>query len=459
MLDKKLEEYAKTDYYPFHMPGHKRQVRMQMDAYQMDITEIDGFDNLHQPEQVIRDAMKELTQLYHSRDSYILINGATAGNLAAVFAVTQQGDSIIIGRNCHKSVYHAAELRQLQVKYTHPEVSRQGIITKTPLAEYEEAIACCPQAKAIVVTSPSYEGRMEDLENIVTLAHQNHMIVIVDAAHGAHLGFCEDFPASPLESGADLVIMSLHKTLPALTQTAVLHVNVNANVASYRIQKYLSMFQTSSPSYVLMASICQCITFLKGSENAFFAYAGQLDNFYDKCKDLLHLCVTHLENQDKGKIIIDTSCSNITGYELQRRMREEFHIELEMASFYYGLAMTSVMDTEEGFARLYDAIATIDETCGENTDICMNLSDMFEKEEKQMEIHEATQKDISICMGKDAVGKISAEMISIYPPAIPLIAPGEVITGKKMEIIEHAMEQGLNVTGLQGNMAFLVVVN
>lgn len=459
MLDRKLEEYAKTDYYPFHMPGHKRQVCMQMDAYQMDITEIDGFDNLHQPEQVIRDAMEELTQLYHSRDSYLLINGSTAGNLAAVFAVTQQGDSIIIGRNCHKSVYHAAELRQLQVEYTHPEVSWQGIITKTPLTEYEEAIACYPQAKAIVVTSPTYEGSMEDLENIVTLAHQNHMIVIVDAAHGAHLGFCEDFPASPLESGADLVIMSLHKTLPALTQTAVLHVNVNAKVSSYRIQKYLSMFQTSSPSYVLMASICQCITFLKGSEKAFFAYAGHLDNFYDKCRDLLHLRVTHLENQDKGKIIIDTSCSNITGFELQRRMREEFHIELEMASFYYGLAMTSVMDTEEGFARLYDAIATIDGTCAENTDICMNLSDMFEKEDKQMEIHEAAQKDVSVCMGKDAVGKISAEMISIYPPAIPLIAPGEVITGKKMEIIEHAMEQGLNVTGLQGNMAFLVVVN
>lgn len=475
MLEEKLRELALSDQYPFHMPGHKRRGMGLGEPYEIDITEIADFDNLHQPEGILKEMMQQIAALYHADTSYLLINGSTGGNLAAIFAATRQRDTIIIGRNCHKSVYHGAELRELTLVYTYPEISPEGIILGTPLEEYEKAIRLHPKAKALVVTSPTYEGVTEPLEEIVALAHAHHMAVIIDAAHGAHLGFDSYFPPSPLRSGADLVVMSFHKTLPALTQTGVLHYKPVPDetgkplVARERVEKYLSVFQTSSPSYVLMASVSRCIRYLQENPSAFLSYGVLLRDFYKKAEDWKYFRIFQREGQDPSKIVIDTSSTHMSGYELQKRLREEYHLELEMSSFCFGLAMTSIMDTPEGMERLYqsldkleqeeEALQSKDGRCswGESKAptekrLCFtdrtDLKMLYAPGESVMELWEAAARETEAVPFLSAAGRIAAREVTLYPPGIPVLVPGERIMEEKLFLLRKAREQGLTITGL-----------
>ncbi len=459
MLDDKLRELADSDFYPFHMPGHKRQEMALENPYAIDITEIPGFDNLHDPQGLILEAMERMAGLYHAKKSYLLVGGSTCGNLTAVFSALPQKGTIIMGRGSHKSIYHAAWLRQCRIVYTYPSVSPIGMIEGTPVAEYEQALHDHPDAEAIVVTSPTYEGMIEPLDRIVALAHARGIPVIVDAAHGAHLGFDPYFPQSPLESGADLVIMSLHKTLPALTQTAVLHVNENSLIPEKEIETYLDVFETSSPSYVLMASICQCIRFLEEEKTAFGAYAAYLQEFYGKCQSLRHLCVRHWKGQDPGKIVIDTSKTGLSGHALEEILLQKYHLVLEMSSFSYGLAMTSVMDSQEGFTRLFAALEEIDQEAGaKEGDKPEQMGQvLYGRGQKVMEYHEAMAKDKEICPLDQAEGRIAAASIAIYPPGVPLIAPGEPIDQDRIDLLTLAKKQGLTVTGLEDRGLFVVI--
>lgn len=463
MLDDALKNYTRENVYPFHMPGHKRHMNFGVDPYQVDITEIEGFDNLHEPEGILLEMTKRIEKLYHSRESFLLVNGSTSGNLTAIFSATDWGDEIIIGRNCHKSVYHAAELRRLKVWYTKPEVDEKGMVTGTPMAEYERAIRLHPKAKAVVITSPTYEGMTEPVKAVAELAHKNGMLLIVDGAHGAHLGFHPYFPKSPLELGADMVIMSLHKTLPSMTQTAVLHINKDAKVESWKVKKYEAMFQSSSPSYVLMYSIARCIGFLEQGESEFDVYKNNLESFYEDCEKLKHIKVECKKGQDPGKLVLDTTKANISGYQLQQRLRESYGIELEMASFYYALAMTSVMDTEEGFFRLKNALFEIDATCQKREGALVALGDCYYIGEKREELFIAAEQPRVVCPLCEAVGKIAGGMISIYPPAVPLLVPGEIIEKEMIQMILQAREAGLTINGLErqkdGREAVSVIVN
>lgn len=450
MLDKELREYQNKHIYPFHMPGHKRNVRGWENPYAIDITEIEGFDNLHKPEGQIREAMDELRCLYNSKKSYLLINGSTCGNLAAVFAATKPGDKLIIGRGCHKSVYHAAELRRLSLVYLYPQVTEQGIARGTELLHYKKVLEENADARAVVITSPTYEGFLEPLGEMVELAHRYGMAVIVDAAHGAHLGFHPFFPPSPMESGADIVVMSLHKTLPALTQTAVLHINKQAGISEEAIEKYLSVFQTSSPSYVLMSSICECIRFLQSGGEEFSDYAKYLDDFYKKCEALKHLRVKKYAGHDDGKLILDTFGTDISGRRLSEMLRRDYKLEPEMSSFYYALAMTSVKDTQEGFDRLAAALLQIDGGCRQNEPAAGDVFDFYGGGRKAMELYEAADRKKETVSLSRAVCKVAADTICIYPPAVPLVVAGEYIIKGQARLIENAVRSGLQVTGIIG---------
>ena len=462
MLDKELERLAGSDRYPFHMPGHKRREIPCDNPYHIDITEIPGFDNLHQPQGLILEAMERLQKVYGAQKSYLLVNGTTGGNLAAVFAATDQKGPIIMGRNCHKSIYHAVELRESSVCYTFPETDDAGIVRGTPLAEYERAMRECPKAQAIVVTSPTYEGVIEPLDEIVALAHSRGIPVIVDAAHGAHLGFHPYFPKSPLESGADIVVMSLHKTLPALTQTSVLHINQGSLIAPKKIEKYLGIFQTSSPSYVLMASICQCIRFLEEAPEQFASYASLLQDFYQKSGQLSHLKVSLPQPmQDPSKIVIHGGATGLCGHEIAEILGQEYAIDLEMSSFSYALAMSSVMDTAEGLTRLYQALWEMDHRFGgpevidakqgqiqADGGFAQGGRDLYGGGEKVMELYEAAAKETETVVYAQAVGRIAAEAVAIYPPGVPLLVPGEKIEARQLVWLQQAQQQGLTITGL-----------
>ncbi|HPB17928.1 MAG TPA: aminotransferase class V-fold PLP-dependent enzyme, partial [Clostridia bacterium] len=248
----KLRQPALQKSIPFHMPGHKRNMKCSAHLNKLgiryDITEIPGYDNLHDPKDIIYDAMKKAEMLWNSKYSFFLVNGSTCGILAAISSLADPGDKIIVARNSHKSVYNAIELLDLQPVFLNlpicAELSIPGSIN--PEIVYN-AISANPDAKMVFLTSPTYEGVISDIQSICDISHKMNIPVVVDEAHGAHLKLNEYFNNSAVSSSADIVIQSLHKTLPSLTQTAIAHICTNT-VDRDKFQRYLSVFQTSSPS-------------------------------------------------------------------------------------------------------------------------------------------------------------------------------------------------------------------
>ena len=498
-LLERLTEYAGSDAYPFHMPGHKRREIPDgipggfPDPYGIDITEIDGFDNLHHAEGILKDAMETAAAIYGADRSWYLVNGSTCGILSAVFATTENGGKILTARNCHKAVYHAICLNRLEAEYLYPEEITEFGINGGIRAEdvrkalEKDAMHCAGNSgdvrgkitkiQAVLITSPTYEGVVSDIRAIADAAHEYGIPLIVDEAHGAHLEYadqCHSFPKSALEYGADIVIQSLHKTLPCFTQTAILHVKGKL-VDQDRISRYLSMFQTSSPSYLFMAGMERCIRYMDGDgRNGMVRYEKRLERFMERMEGLQVLEVLDREicgkyrtvaGWDPSKIVVSTMrAEDFHGEELAETLRRKYHLEMEMTAPEYVIAMTSLMDTEEGFERLGTALLEIDGALRH----CVESEQQKEKGEskgkKRCETPEATESKVShpirrmlICEAMDAdtertalqdtVGKVSAEFVYLYPPGIPIIAPGEVFTDAIVEKIMAYKAAGLLVQG------------
>ena len=498
-LLERLTEYAGSDAYPFHMPGHKRREIPDgipggfPDPYGIDITEIDGFDNLHHAEGILKDAMDEAAAIYGADRSWYLVNGSTCGILSAVFATTENGGKILTARNCHKAVYHAICLNRLEAEYLYPEEITEFGINGGIRAEdvrkalEKDAMRCAGNSgnvrgkitkiQAVLITSPTYEGVVSDIRAIADAAHEYGIPLIVDEAHGAHLEYadqCHSFPKSALEYGTDIVIQSLHKTLPCFTQTAILHVKGKL-VDQDRVSRYLSMFQTSSPSYLFMAGMERCIRYMDGDgRNEMVRYEERLEHFMKRMEGLQVLEVLDREicgkyrtvaGWDPSKIVVSTMrAEDFHGEELAETLRRKYHLEMEMTAPEYVIAMTSLMDTEEGFERLGTALLEIDGALRH----CVESEQQKEKGEskgkKRCETPEATESKVShpirrmlICEAMDAdtertafqdtVGKVSAEFVYLYPPGIPIITPGEVFTDVIVEKIVAYKAAGLLVQG------------
>ena len=363
-LYKELENYGKSDFYPFHMPGHKRNKACIEGDFpiERDITEIDGFDDLHHSEGILLEAQNALSRMYGTRKSFFSVNGSTAGILTAISASVKKGGQILVARNCHKAVYHAIYLRELVPTYIYPQSDNDlGINGSISVSRVERYLEENPKIEAVLITSPTYDGVVSDVRKIAETAHKHGIPLIVDEAHGAHFRFSDYFPVSAADLGADVVINSLHKTLPSLTQTAILH--INGKLANRRrIKKYLDMLQSSSPSYIFMASLDACVDFLDGKcEEAFELYVERLQKFREELKPLQHLQILRTEHYDISKVVISTANANITSPELADRLRKEYHLEMEMTGGTYVLAMTTVADTQEGLDRLKSALLEIDD--------------------------------------------------------------------------------------------------
>ena len=491
-LLERLTEYAGSDAYPFHMPGHKRREITDgipggfPDPYGIDITEIDGFDNLHHAEGILKDAMDEAAAIYGTDRSWYLVNGSTCGILSAVFATTENGGKILTARNCHKAVYHAICLNRLEAEYLYPEEITEFGINGGIRAEdvrkalEKDAMHCAGNSgdvrgkitkiQAVLITSPTYEGVVWDIRVIADVAHEYGIPLIVDEAHGAHLEYadqCHSFPKSALEYGADIVIQSLHKTLPCFTQTAILHVKGKL-VDQDRISRYLSMFQTSSPSYLFMAGMERCIRYMDGDgRNEMIRYEKRLERFMERMEGLQVLEVLDREicgkyrtvaGWDPSKIVVSTMrAEDFHGEELAETLRRKYHLEMEMTAPEYVIAMTSLMDTEEGFERLGTALLEIDGALRRRTESGRKEKAASETPEgleskvshpvRRMLICEAMDADTERTAFQDTVGKVSAEFVYLYPPGIPIIAPGEVFTDAIVEKIMAYKAAGLLVQG------------
>lgn len=371
-LDEALYEYSEKDYYPFHMPGHKREFCPETlkNPYKVDITEIDGFDNLHHAEGILLEAQRRAASLYGASESWYLVNGSTAGILSAVSACTSRGGEILMARNCHKAAYHAAYLRGLKTHYLFPQADRTvGLNGGISPEDVTDMLEMHSGIQAVLITSPTYDGVVSDVKKIAEAAHAYHVPLIVDEAHGAHFPFSEAFPVSATACGADVVIHSLHKTLPSLTQTALLHRN-SERVSADKLRRFLGIYQSSSPSYLFMAGMDACLRLMQGEGRELFdEYTIRLGDCRERLAGLknLHLLekgeITGLGfvyDLDESKMVVSTANTSIDGAKLHVILLERYHLQMEMAASQYVIALTSVMDTEEGFARLEKALLEID---------------------------------------------------------------------------------------------------
>lgn len=450
LLDK-LIELSNSDEYPMHMPGHKRNEKNTFleNAYQIDITEIEGYDNLYEPQGILKKAQDRATKVFHADKTYFLVNGSTVGNLIAVYATTNSGDKILMARNCHKSIYHAVELQQLRVRYLYPDrIEGWDIADSVNPQKIKEILEKEKDFSAVVITSPTYEGMISNIQEIATITHQYGIPLIVDEAHGAHFSFHKRFPKSANELGADIVIQSLHKTLPCFTQTALLHINGNL-VNKNRIEKYLSYFQSSSPSYLLMAGIDECVNTIekKGASlwHDFFEYR---DAFMEETKDLTKIRIFDRKEADPCKLVISVKNTTMTGMELHQTLWKRYHIQMEMAASNYVVAIITQSDSREGFRRLATALKEID----------AEIDDKKEKQIKKIEsdcpiarytIAEAMKKSTAKIALKQSVGKVLATTVNVYPPGIPLLVPGEKMTKELLEQILELDEMSFLLQGLE----------
>ena len=470
-----LTQYSFSGAYPFHMPGHKRRSAHLCDPSLIDLTEIDGFDNLHHAEGILQEAQMRAAALYGSSETHFLVNGSTAGILSAIGACAKPGGCLVMARSSHRSAFHAVGLNRLRTVYLYPDLNQglnQDLNGPISPSQVEDALLRHENVCAVFLTSPTYDGVVSDIAAIARIAHSHGAALIVDEAHGAHFGMHGMFPESSVKLGADLVIHSLHKTLPALTQTALIHVN-GPLVDRRRLRHLLSVYQTSSPSYVLMASADQCIGLLSERGNALFdAYAGRLQHFYETTR-LSRLSFLHTD--DPSRILIcppapaGAGAGGMNAMCLYHTLRERFRLQPEMVGPSCVLMLSSVCDDEEGFARLSEALLTLDRELDAEIrsegfrDSVKSLSaaadpvsrkpsaspeeaDVF-KAQVCCTIAQAMEERTVAVSFSEAQGRISAEYLFCYPPGVPLLVPGERIDAR---IIHKAYEMRDGGYSMQG---------
>lgn len=448
----KLTEYVDNDIYPFHMPGHKRRLEWNENPYKYDITEINGFDDLHNPTDILANLNKGFETLYGLGKIFFTVNGSTVGILSGISAVVDQDDCILIGRNCHKSVYNAAFIRKAKIEYIFPSIHNElGISMAINAEDVKQKLQDNPKIKAVVITSPTYEGVISDIQSISDVVHTYGARLIVDGAHGAHLGIVNGRLMTEL--GADIVIMSIHKTLPAFTQTSVVWVK-DDNVLISEVEKYIHIYESSSPSYLLMCGGEKCLEFVRQQE-VIDNYNSMVNDFRQKARKLKKLFILEPDCEyDNGKIVIGTARTYISGKELKILLLDRFKIELEMASEKYALAMTSVADSKEGFERLIEALMQIDE------ELVIKEAKQFEKIHfpiKKLEVYEVDKMKKTWTKIEESEGKICGDYILAYPPGIPWLVPGEIVSAEIINQITKYKEIGIDVRGISVENEILTV--
>ncbi len=467
-LFEKLSAYGASDYYPYHMPGHKRRLKTDTmrELAQIDITEIDGFDNLHDAQGILKRIQEEAAATYGAEESFFLVNGSTAGILSAISTAVSSGGKILMVRGAHKSAYHAAYLRDLQIAYLWPGVHPLfGCNLPATAKEVEEALQQTPDVQAVFIVSPTYEGLAADVKSIAEAAHKRNIPLIVDEAHGAHLGFDGRWPESSVKQGADLVIQSLHKTLPAPTQTAILHVNGKL-VDRCRLRRFLGIYQTSSPSYIFMAAMEDAIATTSANREKLFGdfweYWKGMTESLSACRNLIFL---KEENSDPGKLAVMDKTGFLDGEQLYEMLLHKYHLQPEMAAGRYVLAMFTIGDTKEGYERLTKALLEIDEYITAEWSKTAATATQPAEGNRMADavtpvcIQKKTQAVIGIgrawdtpkewVLLKDAEGKTAGEYVNLYPPGSPIIVPGEIFTKDILTEIAAYRQQGFHVQGVK----------
>lgn len=445
-----MEAYAGSQIYPFHMPGHKRNTRKFGNRlpYGIDMTESLGMADLHQPQGTLLRHQKELARAFGAKTSFYMVNGSTGGNLAGIRTLFDDGDAVIVGRNSHQSVYHALELFHLRPYYILPErVEAYGVYGSYDPQKIEELLTLHPEIKGAILTSPTYEGISSDIKRIAKMIHAHGGLLLVDQAQGAHFHWMDE-KRDAIAQGADIAIESLHKTLPSLTSTSMAH--LSSRVDEKRMAWNLSIFETTSPSHLLLASIDQCLLYMNAhGKEELKNLRAWIEDFDEKAKALKALKVFPANPEagsipavffhDPTRIFISTLSSPLSGKDLQKALRKK-GFEAEMA---YGdelVLIASVGDEKEVYGRLWEAVKEIDQAL---SPLEKKKSPLFPPLPKRaLTIYEASRKKGKTLLLDQALGKISGEYVWVYPPGIPLLCPGEIFDQDTFHFLESLEASG-----------------
>lgn len=461
LLDEVLK-YKKENNLILSMPGNKSGIGfLREDVGRefvnnmgfLDITEVDPLDNLHAPEGIIKEAQELLAKTYDVRKAYFVVNGSTAGNLASIFDAFNEGDEILVERNCHKSVYNGIILRKLKVKYIEPVIYEdKGLFLPPTEKEIYKAINKCKNAKGIILTYPNYFGIGYDIVETLKDLKDRGLKIIIDGAHGAHYGITEKLPKSIVKY-ADYIVLSAHKTLPSLTQGSYLLINNDTNV-----DFYLKAFMTTSPSYLIMSSLDYARYYLENY--------GKED--YDKLIDLAIKWSIKINNLNKVRVLskedlprgydLDLSRyililkKGYSGHKLLNYLRS-LNIQCEM-SFSGGVVLIlSPFNLEKDFEKIYNSLKSLNLELLVDTDY-QNYCGLIPK--KVLEPYEVFNMEFEYVNIYESESKISKEAIIPYPPGIPLICAGEVISKEAIDIINGYIKNNKTVIGLKNGLVKVI---
>lgn len=436
MLNEKLDLYIEEDYYPFAMPGHKRNKKIlnKKISYDRDITEIRDFDNLNDPKSLFKNMEKNLAQIYDADDFIISTNGSTCGILASLRALTKNNKKILVQRNSHKSVFNAIEVFNLDPDYIKVKIDENDLAYDIDYEDLKEKIEKNSYS-LIFITSPSYEGYMANLKKIQKIIKDKNIFLVLDMAHGSHTilsSYKDNF-------FFDLAITSFHKNLSALTPSSGIIIK-NKNIDKKEIRRNMAIFQTSSPSYLISGSIDDMIYKFPRFFDLWDDLVKNLNSFYEtKLKKLKFI---NAKNKDISKIVISCKNTNINGNDLADLLYEE-KIEIEMASPTYVILISSIFDTKEGFDRLKNALIKIDKIIKYKES---DFSFEFIECERKYSINESFSKEYHLKNLEKSMGKISASYVYAYPPGIPLLIPGEIINQKIINQIKYLDSMGFDLS-------------
>jgi arginine decarboxylase len=454
---------AKRNVTSFHTPGHKNGQGIDpklraftgKNIYKLDVTVFPEVDSLHDPVGPIKKAQALMAQAYGVKHSFFLVNGSSVGNMAMLMAACHPGDSVILSRNAHKSLLSGIILSGVWPIWIQPKVDQHlDIIFDSDAAQVEEALRQFPEAKAVFVTSPTYHGVTTDLKKIAALCHERGKLLLVDEAHGPHLKFHKDLPMSAVEAGADLCVQSTHKILSALSQGSALHVNSDL-VDINRVRKVLSILQTTSPNYFVMASVdaARRQVFFHG-EKTFGRLIRMAEEARERINHLRHIyCFTQGEIRAKGydldvtKLTLNVTRTGLSGHDLEHRLAFDYGIQVDCADLFNLIAIMGTGTTRQDVERLLSALEDIDrkdpgqernwvlQLPSLSTEMVMTPRDVFLQ-------HQAKRVPLS-----KAAGHISAQTLTPYPPGIPVLIPGERITREIQDFLLDLADKDIRVSG------------
>jgi hypothetical protein len=460
-LEKYFQHYNEKNLLPLHMPGHQRKAEMGTALpYAYDYTEVEDLDNLHTPEGILQEAMNRTAAYYGCSDCFYLVNGSSSGLQAGIFTLLEEGDEVVVARNCHRSVFYALSLRKAKIHFLLPEFWEDfSCFGSVSLKEVERLLREFPKSKALIFTSPSYEGVVSDVEGIAKLCHENGLFLLVDEAHGAHFSPKRgtSFPESAISLGADLVVQSPHKTLCSLTQSAWILGN-GQRYSREKLSFYLSVFQTTSPSYPLMLSLEKATTLLeREGEDLFSHWKEVMIGFQEKARTLSYF--SFLWEKEEACFAMDFTKIFLRargipklrlGKDLAKLLREDYGIESEMHSGENLLLMTGPFISEEELDRLFIALKDIERRFGEEkgkplrSKLLSSALYQISIADNTLQILEGLKEGEELNL-RDGEGRICLEYLSLYPPGIPLIFPGEKLTAEKIQGIEALEKEGIEL--------------